>query len=204
MTLGPFAGASVLLTAPSPTLHGCEVDTFRVTQRRNRRPHRRGSELARAAPRSGRAKPSLFRPKCENDLSAYLLHELRLRLSNSEVVINREVQVDRKPGGFGNRTDLLIQAFPRKAGQRVTASYPVSVVIEVKGNSNRKLYTAMHEQLVEPSANSRRCSARPGRRSTTGSRSGVAPGCGRNCIGSCLTNSARAARWTGRGARWTR
>ncbi|MYV97261.1 ATP-binding protein [Streptomyces sp. SID3343] len=97
----------------------------------------------------GPGRPKLrFRPKHENDLSDYLLHGLELRLAGSRVVVDREVQINRKRDGTGNRADLIVRALPLHTGPGRTTMPPVSVVIEVKGNWHEALFTAMHDQLV--------------------------------------------------------
>jgi hypothetical protein len=82
-------------------------------------------------------------PKIENDISDWYLHGLKLLLGTSQSIVNREVEVSRRPGtSSGERTDIQIEAFDR-AGRRLVE------IIEVKGAWNAELDSAMQLQLVE-------------------------------------------------------
>ncbi|MGF0118272.1 hypothetical protein ACQFYA_18415 [Promicromonospora sp. Marseille-Q5078] len=85
------------------------------------------------------------RPKTEDDISDYLANNLSRVLGRRRVVVNREVQIRRsRPGGMGERTDLLVDAFSVDP-----VCDRLSVPIEVKGAWNAGLLSAMDAQLVE-------------------------------------------------------
>jgi len=95
----------------------------------------------------------LWQPKPEAALSAYLAHELTLRLADRAIVVNREVLVQPTNAyGAGDRTDIKIDAYTvhsRHAAWPATAApASVTVVIEVKGAWNRDLMTAQRNQLA--------------------------------------------------------
>lgn len=77
------------------------------------------------------------RPKKELVFRDFLIRELRHRLVRRRLVINREVEVERK-----GRLDVYIQALPRDA--KVPA---FEVVVELKRSGNRELLTGMKKQL---------------------------------------------------------
>jgi hypothetical protein len=82
-----------------------------------------------------------FKPKDEGFISAEIKGELEKSLSSQGDVANREVQV-KKLG----RLDLLVQAF-HSTGNSDTSSI-ISVVVEVKRSSNRRVRADLRDQLV--------------------------------------------------------
>jgi hypothetical protein len=93
------------------------------------------------APDFWNTKPN--RPKSENEISDRLVRFLRDDIGGRRVVVNREVQVNPRPGGHGgDRTDIHVEAFDRSGDRLLT-------IVEVKGAWNRDLDTAMQNQLVE-------------------------------------------------------
>lgn len=88
------------------------------------------------------------RPKREETISNYLADELRRRLDQHGVVVNREVQVrpSLSASGIPERTDLRIDAIEREAGQPAS---PLVVPVEVKGNWNQGIVTSIRSQLVD-------------------------------------------------------
>ncbi|QBI18861.1 hypothetical protein ER308_04420 [Egibacter rhizosphaerae] len=87
--------------------------------------------------------PAEARPKSEDEISEWIRGELETRLGGGSVV-DREIEVARRsPGGLGTRIDLT--------ATRTTATQPAHtarVVIEAKHLNNRRLLTALHDQLV--------------------------------------------------------
>ncbi|XVU21500.1 hypothetical protein ACQPZJ_30030 [Actinoplanes sp. CA-054009] len=94
-----------------------------------------------------------WRPKLEATLCAYIAHELRIRLHDRGVAINREVLVQpTDPYGAGERTDILIESFPKRSPHSESvddASVRLAVVIEAKGQWNRGLEEDLVGQLAE-------------------------------------------------------
>ena len=85
-----------------------------------------------------------MRPKNEEEISDYISNRLRDRLTERHVVVNREVEVRRsQPTGFGERTDVQVQAVSLDGNERIT------LPIEVKGAWNKDLLTAMDTQRVK-------------------------------------------------------
>lgn len=87
-------------------------------------------------------------PKPEAAVSAYLAHELKLRLASHQVVVNREVLIlPTNAYGSGERTDILIQAIssPLQSQQVTTAT----TVVEVKGSWNDGLLSSLETQLAD-------------------------------------------------------
>lgn len=97
---------------------------------------------------------TLWEPKYESSFSLYMAQQLRLRLSRTPTVVNREVVVRHTTAtGAGERADILVQAPAADPGDQ-----PASVVIEVKGQWNADLLVSLRSQLVDrylPAANSR-------------------------------------------------
>ncbi len=87
------------------------------------------------------------KPKAEDDISDWLQRQLQDEFQRRLIIIDREVQVSRLPGGgVGERTDLLIQA---AAGDDLNDAEMVALVIEVKGCWNPRLSREMREQLAD-------------------------------------------------------
>ena len=85
-----------------------------------------------------------MRPKNEEEISDYISNRLRDRLTERHVVVNREVEVRRsQPTGFGERTDVQVQAVSLDGNERIT------LPIEVEGAWNKDLLTAMDTKLVK-------------------------------------------------------
>jgi len=85
-------------------------------------------------------------------LSAYLAHELTLRLTGRGVAVNREVLIlPRNPYGAGDRTDIAVEAtlvHDPYSGRPAPAPERLVVVVEVKGAWSDELLTAQREQLA--------------------------------------------------------
>ncbi|TQM32738.1 hypothetical protein [Nocardia bhagyanarayanae] len=93
----------------------------------------------------------VWRPKPEAALSAYIAHELTLRLAGDRIAVNREVLIlPTDPYGAGDRTDILIDTHTH-ADDVVDADpgHPIKLVIEVKGAWNVEVETAQETQLVQ-------------------------------------------------------
>ncbi|MEW2518628.1 NACHT domain-containing protein [Actinacidiphila alni] len=97
------------------------------------------------------AVPDTWRPKPEAALSAYIAHELNLRLAGHKISVNREVLIlPTNPYGSGDRTDILIEAHPTPGDDPDAAEPgPVKLVIELKGPWNPGITTAMETQLAD-------------------------------------------------------
>lgn len=81
------------------------------------------------------------KPKIEDDISDWLAHELRLRLS-PHVVVDRELQVSRpKHAGIGTRIDITVTS---PAGGELAR-----IAIEAKRIEHNELLTALDDQLVD-------------------------------------------------------
>jgi hypothetical protein len=93
-----------------------------------------------------------WRPKPEAAFSAYLAHELQIRLAGRGLAISREVLVrPTNEYGAGDRTDVLVEAnllHEPLAGNPRLAEPRLAVVIEVKANWSRDLLDAQREQLA--------------------------------------------------------
>jgi hypothetical protein len=89
-------------------------------------------------------------PKVEGALSAFLANELRHRLSEQPLVVNREVLVrPTNEHGAGDRTDILVEG-PLSGVSLTGPNHDrVAVVVEVKGSWNDELTTAQLSQLAE-------------------------------------------------------
>lgn len=90
---------------------------------------------------------TLWRPKPEGDISDFLADQLRVRIKQRGIFVNREVEFQRvKTRGVGERADILAQA----AGSQIdSADRGIAIVIEVKGNWNTGLLTEMRTQLAD-------------------------------------------------------
>lgn len=88
-----------------------------------------------------------FRPKDENSLSDYVKLHLEDDVKGRDIVVNREVEVERVArAGVGQRTDIHVDAVRRGSGG--AALDTITVVVETKGCWHDKLQTAMQDQLV--------------------------------------------------------
>lgn len=87
-----------------------------------------------------------WRPKSEQDVGAWLTERLTQRLTRSSVVVNREVLVRQTAStGLGLSVDIQADA-PAASAADIG---PARCRIELKGNWNRDLMTAMRSQLAE-------------------------------------------------------
>lgn len=87
-------------------------------------------------------------PKNEDAISDYVTAWLRRDLCNRGVVVNREVEVRRVPGApIGERTDIQVEASAVQPERKSFDAF--TVVVEVKGDWNAELKTAMQTQLWE-------------------------------------------------------
>jgi hypothetical protein len=106
-------------------------------------------------PGGGRAREAsmdTWRPKPEAALSAYLHHNLKLRLAGRGLAINREVLIrPRDAYGAGDRTDLLLEAMLSGTGRALPGAYDgrIALVIEVKGSWNPGVLTQQETQLSD-------------------------------------------------------
>ncbi|BCV22765.1 NACHT domain-containing protein [Moorella sp. Hama-1] len=97
-----------------------------------------------------------YRPKDENSLSDSIKIYLDQDLRQRGIIFNREVEIRRGLGsGFGERTDIHVDAFVRGPHGEVFDS--VTVIIEVKGCWNPHLNNAMKTQLVDRYLKDKRC-----------------------------------------------
>lgn len=90
----------------------------------------------------------LWRPKSESDFGAWLSEALRVELSESGIVVNREVLVRQTTERGGLAVDVQADASVTidDAGRRAA---PARCRIELKGCWNRELMTAMRTQLFD-------------------------------------------------------
>ncbi|MFC9664615.1 hypothetical protein ACFVJ5_30645 [Nocardia sp. NPDC127606] len=89
---------------------------------------------------------SLFRPKPEGSFGVYITHELKLRLADRPVVVNREVVVQPTgPGDSGLRPDILVGAISHQSSE-IAAT--MTVPIEIKGIWHKDVLTAQQGQLL--------------------------------------------------------
>ena len=88
----------------------------------------------------------MLAPVDENALSDHVKAFLKQELTDSGIVLNREVEVGRVPGApVGRRTDIKIDAVRR--GENGEAYDTIVAVIETKGCWNAELFTAIQTQL---------------------------------------------------------
>lgn len=98
----------------------------------------------------------VLRPKDERDLSDYVASHLDEDLQQRGIIVNREVQIRRGIGsGTGQTTDIHVDAVT--SGARPRLYERVYVIIEVKGNWNDELLTAMRKQLRDRYLRDNRC-----------------------------------------------
>lgn len=81
------------------------------------------------------------KPKSENDFSNYVKNRLEEELTKKGVILSREVEINK-----GNKTDIHVNAFKKINGE---IRDKLTVIIEVKGNWHKELYTAMQTQLLD-------------------------------------------------------
>jgi NACHT domain len=96
---------------------------------------------------SGSGHAERWRPKSEPDVGAWLSERLTERLARSKVVVNREVLVRQTSAGSGLGLTVDIQADAPAA--RAEDIEPARCRIELKGNWNQDLMTAMRSQLAD-------------------------------------------------------
>lgn len=105
------------------------------------------------------SRDEVWLPKPEASLSAYVTHELMLRLEGRGLAVNREVMVrPRNAFGAGDRTDVLVEATVRDHPLYGPIAAPAVVVIEVKGAWNEDVLTDLRNQLAGqylPAANTK-------------------------------------------------
>ncbi|WP_100489112.1 NACHT domain-containing protein [Sporolactobacillus pectinivorans] len=88
-----------------------------------------------------------YKPRKEVEFSDFIKGHLEDDLQNRGIILNREVEIRRTQGSNqGERTDILVNAVIKNHQNDDLGE--VSVVIEIKGNWNPGLMTAMEEQLV--------------------------------------------------------
>lgn len=87
----------------------------------------------------------VYRPIGETEMSDWLARRLKQGLNARGIVVNREVEVRRRPGaGMGTKVDLLVNASPgTQDGSEV-----VTLPIEVKGCWHPEVLSALHQQLI--------------------------------------------------------
>ncbi|WP_433261538.1 hypothetical protein ACQPZF_27095 [Actinosynnema sp. CS-041913] len=89
----------------------------------------------------------LWRPKREGALSAYIAHELLLRLQLRGIIVNREVMIrPTDEGDSGERPDILVEATATSSW--LESIETISVPIEIKGNWHEAVPTAQQDQLM--------------------------------------------------------
>jgi hypothetical protein len=87
-----------------------------------------------------------FSPKDEQEVADYIVRHFRDDLRGRGIIVNREVQIRRGIGdGTGQRTDIYVDAVA--LGQEDGNFDHICTIVEVKGNWNAELYTAMETQL---------------------------------------------------------
>jgi hypothetical protein len=89
-----------------------------------------------------------YRPSQENDFSDHVRDYLKTKLERHGVVINREVEISRRPRSpIDDRTDIQIDAVRKNlTGSELDR---ITIPIEAKGCWNRALKYAMRTQLVK-------------------------------------------------------
>jgi len=91
-----------------------------------------------------------WQPKDERSLSIFVKTHLEDDLKGRAIILNREVEIRRSLGEEirqGQETDIQIDAITHNP--RSGEAHRVSVIIEVKGCWNKKLKSAMKEQLAD-------------------------------------------------------
>jgi hypothetical protein len=116
------------------------LEALENVQRRLRPPHPAAADL-------WDTRGAGWEPKAEDDVSDWLIRQLKDEFGNRLLLVDREVQVSRTPGGgVGERTDVLVRSV---AGTNLDNAAIVTTVIEVKGCWNKDLKTEMRHQLAE-------------------------------------------------------
>ena len=89
-----------------------------------------------------------YRPVEEDALSDDVKRFLQRELTDSGIVVNREVEIGRVPGApVGKRTDIRIQAIRQDSDGEPLDT--LVAVIETKGCWNNKLFSALKDQLYD-------------------------------------------------------
>jgi hypothetical protein len=87
-----------------------------------------------------------FSPKNEEEVADYVVRHLREDLQGHGIIVNREVQISRGIGNrTGQRTDIHVDAVSPE--ERAGDFDPIYAIVEVKGNWNLELRSAMETQL---------------------------------------------------------
>ena len=89
----------------------------------------------------GKVKDAKRTPKDEERLSDYVATFLKRNLEGKNIFISRETQIRR-----GNKTDIYVET--NRILSDGTSDYPLTIIIEVKGDWNPGLETALKEQLA--------------------------------------------------------
>jgi hypothetical protein len=92
--------------------------------------------------RHRRRRAFTYRPIGENEFSDYVKRHLQADLGSSGIIANREVVIR-----LDERIDIRIDALARNTREEIDER--LSLIIEVKGNWNPELMTAMQTQLVD-------------------------------------------------------
>ncbi len=102
------------------------------------------------APQLWSSQDSQWNPKDENDLSDWLLWQIKLRLRGYAILPLREVEIRRRSGSVGapgQRADIYVAVFGAEAsGQKLEL---FRVLIEVKGDWHPELTAALKDQLAD-------------------------------------------------------
>lgn len=89
----------------------------------------------------GKIKDAKRTPKDEERISDYVAMFLKRNLEGKNIFISRETQIRR-----GNKTDIYIET--NQLLTNGTSDFPLTVIIEVKGDWNPELKTALKDQLA--------------------------------------------------------
>jgi hypothetical protein len=95
-------------------------------------------------------------PKDEEEVADYIVRHLRADLRGRGIIVNREVQIRKGIGsGTGQRTDIHVDAVAREEGNG--NSDQICAIVELKGNWNAELSSAMETQLRDRYLKDNRC-----------------------------------------------
>lgn len=84
-----------------------------------------------------------IKPRGENEFSTYLMNRMKYYVERYNIILNREVEWrPSRPSFEGERTDIHVNA-------KATNGNIITCIIEVKGNWNKELKTAMKNQLAD-------------------------------------------------------